>query len=231
MHVIELTGSAIKGAKYDWRNFTAAKVSWLQLARDQDEPAPYAYLDDVRVVWDGVIVLQGTIRKCALEQSGNAWRWSMEACDILQPLEAALCFNPGGKLSGGLSPYVSGGGGDGVDVPRKIKIASTVQWLLEDARKYGLLPADVGIEVAVSPTAWMWDTALGCDMYAGVLRKLLGGRPGMVCWVDYSGASPVIKVADGEELPVATLDRVRDRLSGINLSPARTWCLRPWASY
>ena len=219
MHVIELTGSAIKGAKYDWRNFTAAKVSWLQLARDQDEPAPYAYLDDVRVVWDGVIVLQGTIRKCALEQSGNAWRWSMEACDILQPLEAALCFNPGGKLSGGLSPYVSGGGGDGVDVPRKIKIASTVQWLLEDARKYGLLPADVGIEVAVSPTAWMWDTALGCDMYAGVLRKLLGGRPGMVCWVDYSGASPVIKVADGEELPVATLDRVRDRLSGINLSP------------
>ena len=71
MHVIELTGSAIKGAKYDWRNFTAAKVAWLQLARDQDEPAPYAYLDDVRVVWDGVIVLQGTIRKCALEQSGN----------------------------------------------------------------------------------------------------------------------------------------------------------------
>ena len=27
----------------------------------------------------------------------QAWRWSMEACDILQPLEAALCFNPGGK--------------------------------------------------------------------------------------------------------------------------------------
>ena len=134
MITIELTNKALESPSYEWRNFTPAKVSWQQLARDQDEPAPYAYLDEVRVVWDGVTVLQGTIRKCALEQSGNAWRWSMEACDILQPLEAALCFNPGGKLSGGLSPYVSGGGSD-VDVPRKIKIAGTVQWLLEDARK------------------------------------------------------------------------------------------------
>lgn len=217
MHIIDLTDRAIKGAKYDWRNFGSAKASWQQLARDQDEVAPYIYMDPVRVVLDGATILEGTIRKCALEQSGNAWRWSIEACDILQPLEAALCFNPSGKLSGGLSPYVSGGGGDGVDVPRKIKIAGTVQWMLEDARKYGLLPADVGIDVTVSPTAWMWDTALGCDMYAGVLRKLLGGRPGMVCWVDYSGASPVIRVADGEALPVATLDRVRDRLSAINL--------------
>lgn len=218
MITIELTNKALESPSYEWRNFTPAKVSWQQLARDQDEPAPYAYLEQVRVVWDGVTVLQGTIRKCALEQSGNAWRWSMEACDILQPLEAALCFNPGGHLRGGLAANVAGGGSD-VDVPRKIKIAGTVQWLLEDARKYGLLPADVGIEVTVSPTAWVWDTALGCDMYAGVLRKLLGGRPGMVCWVDYSGTSPVIRVADGEDLPVATLDRVCDRLSGINLSP------------
>ena len=218
MKTIELTNKALESPSYEWRNFTPAKVVWQQLARDQDEPAPYAYLDQVRVVWDGVTVLQGTIRKCALEQSGNAWRWSMEACDILQPLEAALCFNPGGLLRGGLAANVAGGSSD-VDVPRKIKIAGTVQWLLEDARKYGLLPADVSIDVAVSPTAWMWDTALGCDMYAGVLRKLLGGRPGMVCWIDYSGASPVIRVADGEALPVATLDRVRDRLSAINLSP------------
>lgn len=218
MHIITLTNKALEGASYEWRNFTPAKVSWQQLARDQDEPAPYAYLDEVRVVWDGITVLEGTIRRCSLIQSGNDWRWSIDACDILQPLEAALCFNPTGTLSGGLAANVAGGGSD-VEVPRRIKIAGTVQWVLEDARKYGLLPADVGIQVDVSPTAWMWDTALGSDMYAGVLRKLLGGRPGMVCWVDYSGTSPVIHVADGADLPVATLERVCDRLSSISLSP------------
>ena len=94
MRVVELTNRAIKGAKYEWSNFTAARATWQQLARDQDETAPYLYKEPVRVVWDGVTILEGTIRKCSLDQSGDAWRWNIEACDILQPLEAALCFNP-----------------------------------------------------------------------------------------------------------------------------------------
>lgn len=218
MRDIEITGQAIKGAKYNWRNFAPVKISWQQMARHQDEPAPYIYKEDVRVVWGGVTVLQGSIRKCSLEQAGNAWRWSIEACDLLQPLEGALCFGSSGQLSGGLGANISGGGGN-VDIPRQIQIAGTIQRLLEDARACGLLPADVGIDVAVSAGAWMWDTAMGCDMYAGILRKLLGGRPGMVCWIDYSGQAPVIRVADGDALPVVTLDRVRDRLSSINLTP------------
>ena len=84
---------------------------------------------------------------------------------------------------------------------------------------YQVRPSSLSSFQSTHPGAWMWDTALGCDMYAGVLRKLLGGRPGMACWVDYSGASPVIKVADGDALPAVTLDRVGDRLSSINLSP------------
>ena len=219
MRVVELTNRAIKGAKYEWSNFTAARATWQQLAREQDETAPYLYKEPVRVVWDGVTILEGTIRKCSLDQSGDAWRWNIEACDILQPLEAALCFNPGGTLRGGVSAYAEVSGGSGADAPRKIKIAGTVRWALEDARKYGLIPSGVGIEVTVSPSAWMWDTALGCDMYAGVLRKMLAGRPGMVCWVDYSGSSPVIRVADGAGLPVVTLDRAQDCLSAISLSP------------
>lgn len=218
MHTIELTDKALEGVSYDWRNFTPAKVSWQQLARRKDEPAPYTYKEDVRIVWGGVIVLMGTIRKCALEQAGNAWRWSIEACDLLQPLEGSLCYSPGGTLAGGLRPNISGGGSE-ADVPRQIKIADTVRWVMEDARKYGLIPPDVSIDISVSSAAWMWDTALGCDVYAGVLRKLLGGRPGMVCWIDYAGQTPVIRIADGDSLPVVTLDRVRDRLSSINLSP------------
>ena len=127
MRVVELTNRAIKGAKYEWSNFTAARATWQQLARDQDETAPYRYKEPVRVVWDGVTILEGTIRKCSLEQSGDAWRWNIEACDILQPLEAALCFNPGGTLRGGVSAYAEVSGGSGADAPRKIKIAGTVR--------------------------------------------------------------------------------------------------------
>lgn len=53
---------------------------------------------------------------------------------------------------------------------------ATLKAVLEDARKHGLLSADVGIDVSVSASAWMWDTALSCDMYAGVLRKVLASR-------------------------------------------------------
>lgn len=218
MRTIELTGRVIKGAKYDWRNFAAAKVSWQQLARHQDEAAPYLYKEAVRVVWDGVTVLEGTIRRCDLEQDGTAWRWCMEACDILQPLEGALCFSSSGGLRGALNAAAAGSG-DGVSMPRRVGIASTLKAVLEDARKHGLLAAEVGIDVSVSASAWMWDTALSCDMYASVLRKVLASRPGMVCRVDYTGASPVIRVTDGVDLPIATLDRARDRLTSIKLTP------------
>lgn len=50
MRVIEITGKAIKGASCNWSNFGPLKFTWQQLARDQDEPAPYAYMDQVRVV-------------------------------------------------------------------------------------------------------------------------------------------------------------------------------------
>lgn len=41
----------------------------------------------------------------------------------------------------------------------------------------------------------------------------------MVWPVDYTGDAPVIRVADGADLPVTTLDRVRDRLSSVKLHP------------
>lgn len=218
MRVIELTNKALSGASYNWSNFAAARVTWQQLARDQDETAPYIYKEPVRVAWDGVTILEGTIRKCALEQSGNAWRWSLEACDILQPLEAALCIGDAGRLRGSLAANFAVSSGSADAVPRKVSIAGTLKSMLEAARKHGLLSADVGIVVDVPQDAWMWDSALGCDMYAAALRKVLGHRPGMVMWVEYPRSSPVIHVADGSRLPVAELDRVRDRLTEISIT-------------
>lgn len=219
MLIIELSNKALEGVSYSWSNFTPVKIAWQQLSRDKDEPAPYLYKQPVTVVWGGDTILQGTIRKCALEQSGDAWRWSIEAADILQPLEGALCFGNDGGLAGSLAAHFTVSSGDASAVPRKIGVAKTIQSILETARKYGVLSADVGISVDVPADAWMYDSALGCDMYATALRKVLGNRPGMVMWVDYSGGAPVIHVADGSSLPVVTLDRVRDRLAGINITP------------
>lgn len=218
MRVIDLTNKALSGASYSWSNFAAARVSWQQLAREQDEPAPYYYKEAVRISWAGVTVLEGTVRKCTLEQSGNAWRWSIEACDILQPLEAALCMGEAGRLRGSMGANFAVSSGSADAVPRKVSIASTLKSMLEAARKHGLLSADVGIVVDVPQDAWMWDSALGCDMYAAALRKVLGHRPGMVMWVEYPRSSPVIHVADGSRLPVAELDRVRDRLTEISIT-------------
>lgn len=100
MKTVELTDKALEDASYSWQNFTPMCVSWRQLARTQDETAPYLYKEPVRVVWNGVTILEGTIRKCSLDQSGDAWNWSIEACDILQPLEAALYFGASGALRG-----------------------------------------------------------------------------------------------------------------------------------
>ena len=217
MKIIELTDKALEDASYSWQNFTPMCVSWRQMIRRKNEPPPYDYKEPVRVVWSGVTIMEGTVRRCRPSFSGNSWAWNIEVHDILKPLEGTLCFNASGSLKGALNANVAGG--SDVDVPRKIYIARTVNSILEDARKYGLLGADVGIQVDVSSTAWVWDTALACDTYAGVLRKLLGARPGMVCWVDYSGSSPVIRVADGASLPVVTLDRAGDLLTAIDLDP------------
>lgn len=102
-------------------------------------------------------------------------------------------------LRGALNANISGGSAE--SVPRRVGIAATLKAVLEDARKHGLLSADVGIDVSVSASAWMWDTALSCDMYAGVLRKVLASRPGMVCRVDYTGDAPVIRVPTGPICP------------------------------
>lgn len=219
MKTIEITGQALQGAAYEWRNFAPAKVSWQQIARGMDDPAPYAWREPVRITWGGLTVLMGTIRRCDLELSGQSWQWFIEAADLLQPLEGALYFNADGELRGLPDAHISGGGGAVVDLPRAVFVAPTLRKIMEGARACGLLPADLVISVDVPGTATIWATALACDMYASVLRKLLGARPGMVSWIDYSGPAPVLRVADGDGLPAVTLDRVRDRLTDIKLSP------------
>ena len=211
MKTVELTDKALEDASYSWQNFTPMCVSWRQIIRHNDEPPPYDYKEPARIVWNGSTIMEGTVRRCRPSFSGNSWAWQIDVHDILKPLEGTLCFNASGSLKGAL--YAAVEGGSGADAPRKVSIAGTLNRILKDARKHGLLGAEVGIQVDVSPAAWVWNTALACDTYAGVLRKLLGARPGMVCWVDYSGSSPVIRVADGAALPAVTLDRAGDLLT------------------
>lgn len=217
MKTVELTDKALEDASYSWQNFTPMCVSWRQIIRHNDEPPPYDYKEPARIVWNGSTIMEGTVRRCRPSFSGNSWAWQIDVHDILKPLEGTLCFNASGSLKGAL--YAAVEGGSGADAPRKVSIAGTLNRILKDARKHGLLGAEVGIQVDVSPAAWVWNTALACDTYAGVLRKLLGARPGMVCWVDYSGSSPVIRVADGAALPAVTLDRAGDLLTAIDLDP------------
>ena len=187
MKTVELTDKALEDASYSWQNFTPMCVSWRQIIRHNDEPPPYDYKEPARIVWNGSTIMEGTVRRCRPSFSGNSWAWQIDVHDILKPLEGTLCFNASGSLKGAL--YAAVEGGSGADAPRKVSIAGTLNRILKDARKHGLLGAEVGIQVDVSPAAWVWNTALACDTYAGVLRKLLGARPGMVCWVDYSGSS------------------------------------------
>ncbi len=217
MKTVELTDKALEDASYSWQNFTPMCVSWRQIIRRNDEPPPYLYKEPARIVWHGSTIMEGTVRRCRPSFSGNSWAWQIDVHDILKPLEGTLCFNASGSLKGAL--YAAVEGGSGADAPCKVSIAGTLNRILKDARKHGLLGADVGIQVDVSPAAWVWNTALACDTYAGVLRKLLGARPGMVCWVDYSGSSPVIRVVDGAVLPAVTLDRAGDLLTAIDLDP------------
>lgn len=218
MKEVELKGCGIKGAKYEWKNFTPARVSWSQGVERLEEEAPYEYREEVRVLWEGEVVLVGTIRKCSLEQSGSAWRWCIEACDVLQPLEGALCFDELGALRSSAGRRVTLGSSASGDYDRKVQVVGVLERLLGSAQRSGLLRG-VKFEVNVDESAWMWDTSLGCDVYAGLLRKVLGERPGLVCWVDYSGGEcPVIRVDDGGGLPSAVLDRVEHRLGAVSLS-------------
>lgn len=221
MKVIELEKEGVMAASYTWQNFTPGCVSWSQPARDQKEVAPYSYKEGVRVTMNGQVVLVGTIRKCVLEQNGSVWRWQVEAYDILKPLEDTQYIAASGSARGAVSKGFAIKGGDGAtaSVVRQIKIASVLKGVLEHAQKYGVLSRDAVIDVSVAAEATAWDSALKCDTYAGVLRKLLAMRPGMVLWVDYSGLTPVVRVADGADLDGVRLNRAGDRITELSLSP------------
>lgn len=49
MKTVELTDKALEDASYSWQNFTPMCVSWRQLARTQDETAPYLYLSLIHI--------------------------------------------------------------------------------------------------------------------------------------------------------------------------------------
>ena len=164
-------------------------------------------MDQVRVVWDAVTVMEGTIRKCALEQSGNAWRWSIEACDILQPLEGALCFSPSGGVEGALNANISGGSAE----------ACPAGWALPPpSRRCWRMPASTASSLPTWASTCPCPPPPGC----GIRRSPATCMPACCarCWpavpawcagVDYTGDAPVIRVADGADLPVTTLDRVK----------------------
>ena len=88
--------------------------------------------------------------------------------------------------------------------------------MLDNARTHGALVTDYVLDV--DDSAWIWDTDVACDKHASLLRKFLSSRPGMVAWFDYSGASPVLHIADGDRLDPVTLDRIAHRLSKIQLT-------------
>lgn len=219
MRVVDLKSEGVMDASYAWQNFAPACVSWSQPVRDQGEEAPYEYKEDVRVVLDGRTVLIGSIRKCALEQTGTDWHWAVEAYDILKPLEDSQYLSSTGRMSGRFSEGFNVSSGTTDSVKRRMLVASVLKGILNHAVTYGVLPGDAEIDVSVAAAATAWDTALGVDTYFSLLRKLLGLRPGMVMWVDYEGDAPTVRVADGLDLDDVMLDRAGDRLSAISLNP------------
>lgn len=179
---------------------------------------PYQYRDRVRVTWNGVTVLEGTVRKCAPALSGASYVWQVEICDDWKPLEGTTFFGTvtGGGSRVGFSFAHCSDIPAGAVLKRKIKIAAALKAVLDDARKHGALATEYVLDV--DDRAWVWDTDISCDKHASLLRKLLSKRPGMVAWFDYSGAAPVLHIADGDRLEPVTLDRIRDRLSKIQLT-------------
>lgn len=216
IRTVELTGLASQSCSWQWRNFTAAQVSF-QLGREMMDAAPFSYKERVRVAWDGVTVLDGTVRKCDAVLSPSGYVWQVEICDHWKPMEGTTFFGSGigaGRIAFSFASF--SGLSSGASVKRRIKIAAALRTVLDNARKHGALVTDYVLDV--DDSAWIWDTDVACDKHASLLRKFLSSRPGMVAWFDYSGASPVLHIADGDRLDPVTLDRIAHRLSKIQLA-------------
>lgn len=216
IRTVELTGLASQSCSWQWRNFTAAQVSF-QLGREMMDAAPFSYKERVRVAWDGVTVLDGTVRKCDAALSASGYVWQVEICDHWKPMEGTTFFGSGigaGRIAFSFAAF--SGLSSGASVKRRIKIAAALRTVLDNARTHGALVTDYVLDV--DDSAWIWDTDVACDKHASLLRKFLSSRPGMVAWFDYSGASPVLHIADGDRLDPVTLDRITHRLSKIQLT-------------
>ena len=213
---IELTALANQSCSWQWRNFTAAQVSF-QLDREMMDAAPCQYRERVRVTWDGVTVLEGTVRKCDAALSASSYVWQVEICDDWKPMEGTTFFGSGdgaGRVGFNFASF--SGIPSGAAEKRRIKIAAALRTVLANARTHGALVTDYVVDVDES--AWIWDTEVACDKHASLLRKFLSSRPGMVAWFDYSGPAPVLHIADGDRLSPVTLDRITHRLSKIQLT-------------
>lgn len=176
------------------------------------DAAPFSYKERVRVAWDGVTVLDGTVRKCDAALSASGYVWQVEICDHWKPMEGTTFFGSGigaGRIAFSFAAF--SGLSSGASVKRRIKIAAALRTVLDNARTHGALVTDYVLDV--DDSAWIWDTDVACDKHASLLRKFLSSRPGMVAWFDYSGASPVLHIADGDRLDPVTLDRIAHRLS------------------
>lgn len=213
---IELTALANQSCSWRWQNFTAAQVAF-QLGREMMDVAPFSYKERVRVTWDGVTVLEGTVRKCDAALSASSYVWQVEIFDDWKPMEGTTFFGSGdGAGRVGFSFANFSGIPSGAAEKRRIRIAAALRTVLDNARKHGALVTDYVLNVDES--AWIWDTDVACDKHASLLRKFLSKRPGMVAWFDYSGPSPVLHIEDGDRLDPVTLDRITHRLSKIQLT-------------
>lgn len=216
INTIELTGLANQSCSWQWRNFTAAQVSF-QLGREMMDAAPFSYKERVRVTWNRVTVLEGTVRKCDAALSASSYVWQVEICDDWKPMEGTTFFGSGdgaGRVGFNFASF--SGIPSGAAEKRRIKIAAALRTVLDNARTHGALVTDYVVDVDES--AWIWDTEVACDKHASLLRKFLSKRPGMVAWFDYSGESPLLHIADGDRLAPVTLDRITHKLSKIQLT-------------
>lgn len=213
---VELTELANQSCSWQWRNFTAAQVSF-QLGREMMDAAPFQYRERVRVTWDGVAVLEGTVRKCDAALSASSYVWQVDIFDDWKPMEGTTFFGSGdgaGRVGFNFASF--SGIPSGAVEKRRIKIAAALRTVLDNARHHGALVTDYVLNVDES--AWIWDTAVSCDKHASLLRKFLSSRPGMVAWFDYSAPAPVLHIADGDRLDPVTLYRIAHRLSKIQLT-------------
>lgn len=216
IRTVELTELASQSCSWQWRNFTAAQVSF-QLGREMMDAAPFQYRERVRVTWDGVTVLEGTVRKCDAALSASSYVWQVDIFDDWKPMEGTTFFGSGdGAGRVGFKFASFSGIPSGAAEKRRVKVAAALRTVLDNARQHGALATDYVLDVDES--AWIWDTEVACDKHATLLRKFLSKRPGMVAWFDYSGEAPVLHIADGDRLSPVTLDRITHRLAKIQLT-------------